>query len=563
MRKQRISFCQLVAVLCSLSLLTACSSDKETVSEAAVEAVSKKHLTIGMTQYPESLHRSFARQTSADYVLSLMLRRSVYYDDQAKLQCNTCVNIPTLENGKARIVEKENGERGIVVNFQIKPGLNWGDGSPVTTEDFKLRWEIGRHPDVGANRLSWFENIERFEILDDKNFALHYREATNEYNYIRALAPINSRLERTIFEENPANYRDRSLYKTEPTNPALWNGPYLLKSLTPGAKFVVTRNPHWHGQRPQFDEITIKIIENTSALEANLLSGAIDMIGFGLQSDQGFSFEKRHGRNYQVVYSENAVFSFMTVNMDNPILADKRVRKAILFALNREEANQQLFSGRQQIMRGFNPDRPIEGITQYPFNPGKAIELLEEAGWQILKKGIRHNDKDDPLQFELVSVSGNKSRELLQQWMQGQLKNVGIDLRIRNQTARVFFGETRKKRLFSGMTLQSNPSQPYINWRRVMHSSAIPTPENKFSGFNRAGYRSDEMDQITDVLDRALTQEERQQVDAAIQKLVMEELIVITLFWKPRVHVVPLGLSGVNTSRYDAVNTNWVEEWRW
>ncbi|UTW46415.1 peptide ABC transporter substrate-binding protein [bacterium SCSIO 12696] len=553
-KKSQNTCCKIFAlamVLSGLSTFSVASSS---------DSADKKHFRIGISQYPTSVHRSFFRQTVAKYALNFTLRQPVYFDNQGQLQCNSCISVPTLENGQARVVNRENGERGIAVTFRIKPDARWGDGTPVTADDFKLYWEIGRHPDTGANRSSWFKSIEKFEVIDDRAFTLYYKNAAYGYNNISDLFPINSKLERPIFESDPGNYRNNTLYKTEPTNVALWSGPYVLKSLTTGKEFILARNPHWQGKRPQFDEIALKVIENTSMMEANLLSGAVDMIGFGLQADQGISFEKRHSRNYQVVYAENVIVEYMDVNLDNRILADVRVRRALLHALNRDQANQLLFDGKQPPAIGIRPGENFE--RQYQFDPERAIALLNEAGWTTLKKGIRHNSKGEPLQLEIATASGNKTRELLQQWMQGQFKQVGIDLRIRNQTARVFFGETRKKRLFTGLSLQSGSVYPYWTYRNIFHSSAIPTPENNYSGYNRGGYKSAEMDRLIEVQEAALLETEFRQAELAIEELINEDLPSYLMFWKPRVTVIPRNLKGFRTPRFIGTSY-WAEEWRW
>ena len=61
-----------------------------------------------------------------------------------------------------------------------------------------------------------------------------------------------------------------------------------------GSHMVFERNPKWWGKKPAFDKITVRVIENTTTLEANLLSGGIDMIsgGLGLNVDQALAFEK-------------------------------------------------------------------------------------------------------------------------------------------------------------------------------------------------------------------------------------------------------------------------------
>src|SRR3546814_9148049 len=87
------------------------------------------------------------------------------------------------------------------------------------------------------------------------------------------------------------------------------------------------------------------------ALEANLLSGNVDMIAgeLGLTLDQALAFEKRHGEDYQVIYEPSLLYEHIDLMLDNPILQDKRVRQALVYAIDRGTINQRLFEGRQTV----------------------------------------------------------------------------------------------------------------------------------------------------------------------------------------------------------------------
>src|SRR3546814_3977229 len=100
-----------------------------------------------------------------------------------------------------------------------------------------------------------------------------------------------------------------------------------------------------------FRSITVLTIEQTTALEANLLSGNVDMIAgeLGLTLDQALAFEKRHGDDYQVIYEPSLLYEHIDLMLDNPILQDKRVRQALVYAIDRGTINQRLFEGRQPV----------------------------------------------------------------------------------------------------------------------------------------------------------------------------------------------------------------------
>src|SRR6202008_4053910 len=95
-----------------------------------------------------------------------------------------------------------------------------------------------------------------------------------------------------------------SAYDTDPTNPGLGFGPYRISELVPGSRITLQQNPTWEGEKPYFKRIVFKFIENSSALEANLLSGNVDYVlgELGLSLDQVLAFEKRHKDKYNFIY---------------------------------------------------------------------------------------------------------------------------------------------------------------------------------------------------------------------------------------------------------------------
>ncbi len=107
---------------------------------------------------------------------------------------------------------------------------------------------------------------------------------------------------------------------------------------SPARISLLEPNPYWAGPPGHFRRITVRAIENTAALEANLLSGTIDMVAgeLGLSLDEALAFEKRHGDAFQMIYKPGLVFEHVDLNLDRPALADRRVREALLLGLDRE-----------------------------------------------------------------------------------------------------------------------------------------------------------------------------------------------------------------------------------
>src|SRR5690606_35363750 len=146
-----------------------------------------------------------------------------------------------------------------------------------------------------------------------------------------------------------------TLYNTRPETPGLYFGPYVVAEAVSGAHSTLKRNPHWRGTPPDFGQVTFKIIENSSALTAHQLSGAIDYIAgeLGLTLDQALSFEKRlraaKPGEFETVYKPSLTYEHIDLPLDKPPFNDLRLRKALMYAMNREQINDAVFGGRQPV----------------------------------------------------------------------------------------------------------------------------------------------------------------------------------------------------------------------
>src|SRR5690606_21117519 len=131
--------------------------------------------------------------------------------------------------------------------------------------------------------------------------------------------------------------------------------------------------------------------------------------------------------------------------------------------------------------------------------------------------GFRHNAKGERLTLELMTTAGNRSRELVEQVAQSQWRALGIDVRIRNEPARVFFGQTMTQRKFGALAMYAWISSPENVPRTTLHSKEIPTAENGWSGQNYPGFRNAEMDALIDKVEVELDREKRRAMWHRIQ----------------------------------------------
>ena len=527
-------------------------------------AAAHDQLTIGIVQFPPALNPDLEAVAAKSYVLGFASRPFTVFDADWKLVCLLCTELPSFENGRAVKTELPGGKTGVDLTYTIRPDAMWGDGVPVTTDDVKFTYEFGRNKQSAVANAEMYREILGVDVKDDKTFTLHWDRLSYNYAAIDDFVLLPAHLERAAFAD-PAQYKVRTAYATDPTNPGLYNGPYRISEFVAGSHIVLAPNPHWAGPAPHFKRITIRAIENTAALEANLLSGTIDMIAgeVGLPLDEGLAFEQRHGRDYNIIYKPGLTFEHIDCNLDNPALADRRLREALLRGLDRATLVKTLFAGKQAVADSFV--EPLDAgytddVPKYPYDPAHAKELLEEAGWHAQSDGSRKNRDGKTLSFELATTAGNRSRELVEQVLQSQWKEIGVDIRIHNEPARVLFGETLPRRHFD-LAMYAWTSAPENSPRSIFHSDEVPTETNGYAGENLTDYKSPEMDRLIDALEVELNLDKRKALWAGAQRLYATDLPSLPLYFRSDAYILPKWLTGVRPTGNQYPTTLWSTDW--
>jgi peptide/nickel transport system substrate-binding protein len=478
--------------------------------------------------------------------------------------------VPTVENGRARIIDlppddKGNARKGMEVDVELKR-FTWADGTPLTARDVQFAIDVGKNPKTGVPAAEDYRRILKVEIKDDLHFTLTKDRVTFDYNSLD-FAPLPAHLEKPIFEANPVEYRIKTAYDSDPTNPALAFGPYRIVELVPGSRITLERNRYWTGETPAFNRVLIKIFENSSSLESNLLSGNVDYVPgeSGLSFNQAVAFERRHHDKFDVVYKPSLTYSHIDVKLDNPLLVDRRVRRAILMAIDRKAISEQLFYGKQPVANGdVNPLDPMysPSARHYDYDPAAARKLLDEAGFAELRNGIRQNAEGQRLSLVLAFASGNRTSDDIAQVIQSQLRQVGIELRLKAAPARIYFAALTR-RDFDSLAMYAWITSPQSVPRTTLSSKEIPSAANEWSGQNFPGYANPEMDKALDGAERELDPARRRAFFADILRLYADDLPVLPLYFRVDAFVIPRQLTGVTPTGNQSSSTLWIENWRW
>src|SRR5262249_22859108 len=157
-------------------------------------------------------------------------------------------------------------------------GYKWSDGRPVSANDIAFTAKVARDPKAGSFLPKAWAHAEKVDVVDDLTAIIHLDAVQTNYNEWAQLLPAH--IEGPVYEQVAATggYNKQSVYNRAPLTPGLYNGPYLVKDYQSGSQLVLEPNPYWAGDKPHFKRIVLKFIQNTAALQANLLAGDVDMV---------------------------------------------------------------------------------------------------------------------------------------------------------------------------------------------------------------------------------------------------------------------------------------------
>ncbi|MES3038997.1 MAG: peptide ABC transporter substrate-binding protein [Bdellovibrionota bacterium] len=528
-------------------------------------AAPKDTLTIGVAAEFESLNPLIANQAAARYLMYTAYRPMVILSPDLKWEPKLIKTIPTLKNKLA----KRNGQ-GLDLTLEFTDDV-WGDGTPITCADLEFSWQVGKSKNTSVPAREPYENITsvKWDKANPKKCSLTYAKAT--YDYFTTFPDlVPAHIERAVFDkfkDQPEGYDKNSNYTKNPTMPGLWHGPYMVSEVKLGSHVILVPNPKFAGKKPFFKQVIFKLVPSNATLEANLRSGSIDMItpAAGLGVDQADDFDKKVKAEklpYEVRFEDGLVYAHIDLNLENPILADVRVRKALSLAANKKEIVTSLMGGRGKEALHFVTDKDpwyTDKITTYKFNRREANKLLDEAGWKMGANGFREKD-GKPLSLTLIAAAGAKINETIEVFLQSQFKTIGVELLVKNEPARVFFGETTNHRKFQ-MALFSWVSTPESNPRPILHSTSIPTEKNSWAGQNYTGYKNAEVDKLIESLEQELDAPKRAALAKKIIEFYTSEVPVIPIYFRQMNSVVPKGIKGYRLSGNTNGETLFIENW--
>ncbi|MBI2053275.1 MAG: peptide ABC transporter substrate-binding protein [Candidatus Sungbacteria bacterium] len=434
---------------------------------------------------------------------------------------------------------------GKTYTLYLRQNSLWHDGKPVTADDVVFTVKRLQDPQYKSPFRANWQGVEP-EKIDDHTVKFTLRTAYAPFieNLTQGIIPKH------LWEEITP---DRMLLHELNLNP-VGSGPYRLKRFkydNDGSLlwYTVARNSDYWGDGPYLKEITFVFYAEEDELLNALHRGEIE--GFGPISVRNTEDISRD-RYAVLTLATPRIFSVFFNQRQSPALADKSVREAIAYALDKSRVVREVGGGAivtDSLLPPFQ-GTPSESKTPLPYDQEQARKLLDRAGWKdtdedgIRDKKIRQNNKlqSVPLRFTLAT---GDSPELTRaaEAIKAMLADIGIEISVASHSfADLEAGVIRPRSfemLLFGQVYGYEPD-PFTFW----HSTQIKDP-----GLNVALFANKKADQILEEARRTTNTTLRRQKYAAFASLADADIPAIPLYTQLYLYLLPRDINGVEISR--------------
>ncbi|MDE0140417.1 MAG: ABC transporter substrate-binding protein [Caldilineaceae bacterium] len=433
---------------------------------------------------------------------------------------------------------------GLTYTFHLHEGVLFHDGSELTAEDVAYTYNYYRNPDNGAPIVGRFTGIGSVEAPDKYTVQVNM-DAVNAASLTSwATVPIvHSTYHAEVGEET---------YSTSP----IGTGPYKLKEWRP-AEFTELEafDDHFRG-RPNIDVLREDIVPEPSVRMIALQTGEADSAVWPLLVEDSIFLEADPGYvNFRTL--ANSIKHF-PLNNSIPQLAEKEVRQALMYALDRQRIIDELWNGAAQISHSnLTPASPYHhtGLKQYDFNPEEAMALLDGAGWAAGGDGMRAKG-DQSLSFTITTITGDQARRPIAELAQLMFADVGVDVQLEEAPVATILQGMREGTMDASLYNWTYGSAVEPDPFSTLHS----TGGNNFAQFNNA-----RVDQLIEEGLQVVAYDEREPYYHEIQEIFVEEQPVLNLQFDEWMNVFNARIKGLpegpkNSSMYQQAYKWWIEE---
>lgn len=399
------------------------------------------------------------------------------------------------------------------VTFRLQKDVRWHDGERFTSRDVKFTYDAIMDDRVASPRKSDYELVLSVETPDAQTVRVVYRR------------PFSPALESWMMSVLPAHL----LADVPPDRwPLGFNrapvgtGPFKFAEWKTNQFIRVVRNNDYFKGRPHLAGIVFRTLPDPLTLRLAFETRQVDFWSADPWAVGSFRKDER----FTLFTSPSNSYNYVGWNLRRPMFQDLRVRRALAHAVNVDQMIRYVLYGYGTQSTGiftpemwfFDPD-----IRPLAYNPEKAAQLLDEAGWIPGPDGVRVKD-GQRFAFTLITNNGNVIRSDIATLVQENLRDVGIEVTVEMYEWAVFLKRFVNQGEFDAVVLGWALGQGFDQFQ-IWHSSQAE-PER----LNFVGYQSRAADRLLESIREEFERAEIIRQCGELQRLIYGDQPYLFLF---------------------------------
>jgi len=474
--------------------------------------------------------------------------------------------VPTVANGGV-------SDGGRTITWRLKPGVTWSDGEAFTADDVVFTSEAAASEVGGSVRAGAFASIDSITAIDDLTVEVTYGEYNSSYL---------DQFQWGVLPRHAAGDID-AMSSWDFNRAPIGTGPFVLSEWRTGDRIILQRNDAYREEgKPFLDGAEFLVVPSEETRAAMMERGDADVM---LWPGSTLREVWAAAPNVEQDLAPEIWILRMFLNLGergnpvagqapHPILGDVNVRRALAYGIDYDLLIDDLAEGR--VVRANSPFQlgwyqcTVDG---YSYQPERAAELLDDAGWVMGDDGIRvaqgapYAEDGTRLSLDMVGYTDFRLLEQTELVIQDLYRDLGIELNIRNVEQSVLFGgwadaAPRKTGDYDILIYDTgagiNPQQHVYD---LLHSARIPREANGGAGGNYSRWSNERADELLDAAGRNPDLDERHAAYCEVADLLTEDLPQIYLYQFAGGHAYATRLQNFEMSTWAGLVWNIADWW--
>lgn len=540
---------RLLAVLVSSAvLLTACMQPSAGPGPGAGPVGAPQRggeFRINLQSEPDTIDPNRANFAQSITVAIQVFEGLLGYDKDLKLIPAAAKEVPSISNGGI-------SSDGLTYTFKLRPEAKWSDGQPVKAKDFVYAMKRSLEPKLAAPYASNLHDIQGAKEYNSAKDAFSEQLASLREK-VAVTAPDDTTLVVKLNAARPSFLHLASLWVAWPVRQDIverhgdkWaeppnyigNGPWVLTRWAHNERLEFAPNPHYWGQKPYLDKLTMLLITDLNQGYLAYQNGELDATAIPepntklVLADPKLSQETFRNK-------ELTTFGFQFNNKEAPF-DNVKVRQALALAVDRKALIEHVAQGIGTV--AYSPIAP--GMPGHDPNLGKEVDFNVEKAKKLLSEaGYADGSRFPRIQFTFSDTSANRLRA---EFFQGQMKqNLGIDMALEPLDARAYsqrFNANQFTMVFGGWGMDYPDPDNFV-----------PELFRTGSGNNHTQYSNTQVDALSRQCQSELDETKRMVACMDAQKQVVADQPWIFAFYRERFWLLNPKVQGFQLTAKDSL----------